>query len=55
MYFPEYKNVDDFKDVGFLRSSGQNEHFRYKDVKDFKDIGLRQLKLVYHLDWNAHL
>ena len=55
MYFPEYKDVEDFKDGGFLRSSGSNERLRYKDVKDFKDVGLSQLKLVYHLGQNAHL
>ena len=48
MYFPEYKDVEDFKDVSLLRSSGQNVHLRYKDVKDFKDVGLSQLKLVQH-------
>ena len=46
-YLPEYKDVEDFKDVGFLRSLEQNEHLRYKDVKDFKDAGLSQLKQVY--------
>ena len=55
MYFHEYKDVEDFKDVGMLSSSGQNVHLRYKDVKDFKGVGLSQLKLVQHLGWNAHL
>ena len=55
MYFPEYKDVEDFKDGGFLRSSGSNECLRFKDVKDFKDVGLSQLKPVQHLGWNAHV
>ena len=51
MYFPEYKNVEDFKDfkdVVFLRSQslGQNAHLIYKDVKDFKDVGLSQAGLA---------
>ena len=42
----QYKDVEDFKDVGFLRSLEQNEHLRYKDVKYFKDVGCSQLKQV---------
>ena len=48
MYFSEYKYVEDFKDVVFLRSYslGQNAHLIYKDVKDFKDVGLSQAGLA---------
>ena len=48
MYFSEYKYVEDFKDVVFLRSYslGQNAHLIYKDFKDFKDVGLSQVGLA---------